>query len=114
MGTSAPARRRHSGGRPAEHVPRPDRGDDVRWAWGLIAVTLPAAVVAVLLVEVAGATGTVAGLLVYLAVAAPLAGSVAVGLRAWRRRRDGLGLRAALMSAGMLVVSTALVAVTGW
>ncbi|HEU4514764.1 MAG TPA: hypothetical protein VFR87_16770 [Nocardioidaceae bacterium] len=90
-----------------------EHGDDVRWAWGLIATALPAAIVALLLVEVvADATRWRSGLALYLAVALPLVASVVVGVRAWRRDRDGLGLRAALLSSGMLVVGTTLVVLT--
>ncbi|HEX6246275.1 MAG TPA: hypothetical protein VFZ64_00270 [Nocardioidaceae bacterium] len=106
-------------------APRRHHGGDVVWAWGLIGVTVPAGVAALLVVKVvADALGMTVGLPqtggervaqvlfdvgLYLAVAAPLVGSVALGLRAWHEEHEGLGLRAAVVSAGLLVVGTALV-----
>jgi hypothetical protein len=82
----------------------------VTWAWGLIAVTLPAGILAVLLLEAFGVTGRVADAGLYLAVVAPLVASVVVGLLGWRREGEPLALRGALVSVFLLVVGTALVA----
>jgi len=92
-----------------------DLDEDVRWAWGLMAFTLPAGLVAVLLVDgiaaltALSATGLWAGVVVYAAVVAPLVASVVVGFRAWRAAGETLALRAALLSAGMIAVGSALV-----
>jgi hypothetical protein len=81
----------------------------VTWAWGLIAVTLPAGILAVLLLEALDATGRVADAVLYAAVVAPLAASIGVGLLGWRREREALALRGALVSSALLVVGTVLV-----
>lgn len=92
--------------------------EDVRWAWGLIAMTLPAALVAILVVDSVAAvvdrsaTGFWAGVAVYLAAVAPLLASIVVGLRAWREQDEPLGARAAALSAFLLVAGTVLVAGT--
>lgn len=92
-----------------------DMTESVRWAWGLIAMTLPAGLVAVLVVDsIAGATdlsatGLWAGVVVYAAVVAPLVASVVIGVRAWREAGEQLALRAALVSAGVAAIGTALV-----
>lgn len=92
-----------------------DQDEDVRWAWGLMAFTLPAGLVAVLLVDgiaaltTLSATGLWAGVIVYAAVVAPLVASVVIGLRAWRAGGETLALRAALLSAGLIAVGSALV-----
>jgi hypothetical protein len=84
----------------------------VTWAWGLIAVTLPVAVVAVVALDAFGVTRW-ADLGLYVAVAAPLVASVVVGLLGWRREGESLALRGALFSAFLLVVGTALVVLAG-
>jgi hypothetical protein len=45
----------------------------------------------------------------FVAVAAPLVASIVVGVRGWRREHESLALRAALLSAWLLAVGTALV-----
>jgi len=45
----------------------------------------------------------------FAAVAAPLVASVVVGVRGWRREGLSLALRAAVLSAGLLVLGAALV-----
>lgn len=92
-----------------------DMTETVRWAWGFIAMTLPVAIVAVLLVDSAAAafdfsaTGVWAGAVVYAAVVAPLVASIATGVHGWRWGHDTLALRAALLSAGLLLVGSTLV-----
>ena len=87
----------------------------VRWAWGLMAVTLPAGLLAVLLVDAVAAvsdlsaTGLWAGLVVYAAVVAPLVASIVIGLRAWQDTGEKLALRAALVSTGLIALGTVLV-----
>lgn len=108
-----PRQRARAVARPGEHVEAPS--EDVRWAWGFIAMTLPAALVAILVVDavaaVAGgsATGFWAGAAVYLAAAAPLVASIVVGLRAWRDHGEPLGTRAAALSGFLLLGGTVLV-----
>jgi len=122
MSTSAPTGHEAPTHRADRHAPaqagtRPNRY--VSWAWGLIALTLPAGIVAVLLVEaVAAVTDLGAGetmgasgwenVALFAAVAAPLLASVVVGVRGWRREGQSLALRAALVSAGLLVIGAAL------
>lgn len=123
MSTSVPTRHHaptHRADRraSAQSGTRPNRY--VSWAWGLIALTLPVGIVAVLLVEaVAAVTDLGAGqttgasgwenVALFAAVAAPLVAAVVVGLRGWRREGQSLALRAALVSAGLLVLGAALV-----
>lgn len=112
-----------SSGQWSTRAPR-HHGGDATWAWGLIALSVPAGVAALLVVKVvADALGMTVGLPrtgsertaqalfdlgFYLAVAAPLVGAVVVGLRTWREEREALGLRAALLGGGLLVVGTVL------
>lgn len=139
MGATAPRsrRQRRSGERRSAAVPQQRRPHELErftvpaaapparagaggsWAWGLIAATLPTALVLLLVVtgmiELAGARpGTAAGAVgvaLYLAVAVPLVAAAVVGMRAWNRQRDLVGLRAALFSAWALIVGTAAVLV---
>jgi hypothetical protein len=125
MSTSAPVGKKTSTHRPEPNpVGRPDRASrSVSWSWGLIALTLPAGIVAVLLIEAIAAvsdlgTGEVLGAPdwvdygFYAAVAAPLVAAIVVGLRGWRREHASLALRAALLAAFLLVVGTTLVVVS--
>jgi hypothetical protein len=115
MSTSAPQRHKvpahRAERRPPAAVEESTRFSRyVTWAWGLIAVTLPAGILAVLLLEAFDATGRVADVGLYVAVVAPLVASVAVGLLGWRRAHEALALRGALVSVGLLVAGTVLVA----
>lgn len=93
----------------------PDLTESVRWAWGLMAMTLPAGLVAVLVVDslsgMSGlsASGLWAGAVVYAAVVAPLVASIVIGLQAWRVAGEQLALRAAFVSAGVITVGSVLV-----
>jgi hypothetical protein len=114
MSTSAPQRDRTPTHRAERHRPVAVVEDTrfsgyVTWAWGLIAVTLPAGIVAVLLLEAFDATGWVADAGLYVAVAAALVASVVVGLLGWRREGEPLALRGALVSVFLLVAGTVLV-----
>ena len=112
MSTSAPLGHR----RPGHRAKQPSAAGterisrDVSWAWGLMALTLPAALVAVVLVGIFEAlAGTVlawSGGLVYVAAMVPLVASIVVGLRVWRRDGEALGLRAALLSTLVAVACT--------
>lgn len=120
MSTSAPVGRETST-HAAESPVRPDRaGRYVGWSWGLIALTLPAGIVAVLLIQaVVAVTDLGAGEVpgapdwvdygFYAAVAAPLLAAVVVGVNGWRREHASLALRAALLAAFLLLVGTTLV-----
>jgi hypothetical protein len=81
----------------------------VTWAWGLIAVTLPMAILAALVIDLVGMTRWAADVTLYVAVAAPLVASIVVGLLGWRRESEPLALRGALVSVFLLVVGTVLV-----
>ncbi|HSE08625.1 MAG TPA: hypothetical protein VLB29_08155 [Nocardioidaceae bacterium] len=115
MGASAPWGHRTTGhlqerhGRDSEVAPT----GYVGWSWGLIALTLPAALAAVLAVSVleqlAGTAPAWGGGLVYVAVLAPLVASIVVGVRGWRREHQMLALRAAALSALLAVAGTVMV-----
>jgi hypothetical protein len=116
MSTSAPQRHKV----PAHRAERSTRvvvaegtrfSGYVTWAWGLIAVTLPVAILAVLVVDALGQPRW-ADVGLYVAVAAPLVASVVVGLLGWRRESEPLALRGALFSVFLLVVGTVLVGLT--
>lgn len=112
MSTSAPLGHRRPGHRAkqpsaagSERISR-----DVGWAWGLIALTLPATLLAVMLVGIleslAGNALAWSEGVVYVAAMAPLLASIVVGLRVWRREGETLGLRAAFLSALVGVACT--------
>jgi hypothetical protein len=102
---------------PVRHVPStgPTTSSSVTWAWGLIGATLPVAVVAVLVLSGAAglfgisSTATAVGVVLYVAVVAPLVAAIVVGYRGWRREHEPLALKAALFSAWCVAVGTALV-----
>jgi len=85
----------------------------VTWSWGLVAFTLPAALLAAVAVgvleQLAGTRLAWGGVLVYGAVIAPLVASIVIGVRGWRQEHEMLALRAALLSALMVLAGTALV-----
>jgi hypothetical protein len=113
MSTSAPQRHKVPAHRAEKHT-RVVVADStafskyVTWAWGLIAVTLPLATLAVVVLDAFGQPRW-AGVGLYVAVAAPLVASVVVGLLGWRREGEALALRGALFSVFLLVVGTVLV-----
>jgi hypothetical protein len=100
---------------PVRHESSTSTSPSVAWAWGLNAATLPVAIVALLLLtSVAdllgvGGTATSVGVVLYLAVIAPLVAAIVVGYRGWRDEHEPLALRAALFSGWCIAVGTALV-----
>ena len=102
---------------PVRHTPSSETtlSPSVSWAWGLIAATLPIAVVAVVVLNAVAdvidvsSTSSAVGVALYLTVVAPLVASIVVGLRAWRREHERLALKAAVFSAWCVAVGTALV-----